>query len=304
MIRATESLGREVFANKLVSFANILVATDFSPVSDRALEYALSVARRYDSQIYLAHVIPVSADAMLAPEIAITSNDTQRRAAEEEIAAILESGRLRGVPHEVVIEEGALWPAVERLVKKYDIDLIVVGTHGSGAVRKMLLGSGAEEIFRQARRPVLTVGPAVGGETRREVAYRNILLATNFGVGAEREAAYAFSLAQEHSARLTLLNVIPHAGDSAEPGMAAERDQMARQLKELLPAGSEAWCCPEFRTAVGEPVEQILRVAAEIQADLIVMGAKPRKGLAGHVPHTKASRVVGSAPCPVLTIKS
>jgi nucleotide-binding universal stress UspA family protein len=304
MIRATESLGRGVFANKLVSFANILVATDFSPVSDRALEYALSVARRYDSQIYLTHVIPVSADAMLAPEIAITSNDAQRRAAEEEIAAILESGRMRGVPHEVLIEEGALWPAVERLVKKYDIDLIVVGTHGIGAVRKMLLGSGAEEIFRQARRPVLTVGPAVAGETRHEVAYRNILLATNFGVGAEREAAYAFSLAQEHGARLTLLNVIPHAGDSAAPRVAAERDQGARQLKELLPAGSEAWCCPEFRTAVGEPVEQILRVAGEIQADLIVMGAKPRKGLAGHVPHTKASRVVGSAPCPVLTIKS
>ena len=61
---------------------------------------------------------------------------------------------------------------------------------------------------------------------------------------------------------------------------------------------------PEFEMVIGEPVEEILRWANFKQADLIVMGAKSRKGLAGHVPHTKAERIIRAAKCPVLTIKS
>jgi nucleotide-binding universal stress UspA family protein len=304
VVQATESKQTGVLANELVSFANILVATDFSPVSDHALEYALSLARRYDGRIYLTHVIPASADVTLAPELALATSEKQRQAAESEIVGILESGRLRGVPHEVLIEEGALWPTIERFAKKYEIDLIVVGTHGAGGVKKLLLGSGAEEIFRQARIPVLTVGPKVKGEIPPEIVFKNILFATDFGPGAEREAGYAFSLAQEHGAKLTLLNVVPYVEDYSKGTVDAKRELVTHQLKELAAAGSDAWCKSEYLMTIGEPVEEILQQANQTKADLIVMGAKSRKGLAGHVPHTKASRVVRAAPCPVLTVKS
>jgi nucleotide-binding universal stress UspA family protein len=304
MIHATESTEKGVLANHMVSFANILVATDFSPVSDHALEYALSLARRYEGRIFLTHVIPPGADLTHAPEFAGTTSEKERRTAEQEMVGILESGRLRGVPHEVLIEEGTLWPAIEGLVKKHEIDLIVVGTHGVGAFKKMLLGSGAEQIFRQARIPVLTVGPKVKGETPREVEFKNILFATDFGAGAEREAAYAFSLAQEHGAKLTLLNVVPYMEDYSKGAVDAKRESVTRQLKELAPAGSDAWCKTEYLMTLGEPVEQILEVASHTKADLIVMGAKTRKSLAGHVPNTKDSGVICAAPCPVLTVKS
>jgi len=281
------------FADTRVSLAKILVPTDFSQTSDRALEQALSLARTYNSKIFLAHVIPL--DLMMAPELAEASREKMRRAAREGMQKLRMSGRFFGVPHDEIIEEGALWPNIEALIKKHEIDLVVLGTHGMGSVGKLLIGSSAEEIFRQARIPVLTVGPRVEREPLYGIELKNILFATAFGTGAERQAAYAFSLAQQHRSRLTLLHVEERPGDE---------QAISHQLQELVPNATDLYCLPLFRVERGNPAEEILRVAEETQADLIVLGAKPRKGLAGHVPHTKAYQVVSSASCPVLTIKS
>jgi len=300
-----EEIEEKVLANKLVQLTNILVGTEFSPASDRALDYALSLARRYDARIILTHVITSDAEVMLAPEIAANTHETAVRAAEEGIGQILLSGRLHGVPHEMLIEHGSLWPTMEALIAQHKIDLVVVGTHKVGRLQKALLGSGAEAIFRQAKCPVLTVGPAVEGEAPNELVFNNILFATDFGLGAEREAAYAFSFAQEHQANLTLLHVVNHADDYSQHVLTLKREAIVHELGELVPIGSEVWCKPEFRMKLGEPVNEILQTAREIKADLIVIGAKRKKGLAaGHALNTTAYKVVCGAPCPVLTVRS
>jgi nucleotide-binding universal stress UspA family protein len=311
MANTMEKMEEKVFESKLpleskmVQLTNILAATDFSPASDRALDCALSLARRYEARIFLTHVITSDADVMVAPEIMARTYETEVRGAEERMGEILISGRLRDVFHETVIEHGSLWPTLEALIGKHNIDLVVVGTQGAGGLQKVLLGSGAEQIYRQAKCPVLTVGPAVKGETPREAEFKNILFATDFGLGAERESAYAFSFAQEHQANLTLLHVVARAEDYSEEGLALKREAVTRELGELVPAGGELWCKAEYRMRLGEPVEEILQVAGEMKADLIVIGAKHGKGLAaGHALNSIASRVVRGAPCPVLTVRS
>ncbi|HTP67471.1 MAG TPA: universal stress protein, partial [Dongiaceae bacterium] len=145
-------------------------------------------------------------------------------------------------------------------------------------------------------------GPHAKDESLGKTDFKNILFATDFGPGVDREAAYAFALAQEHHARITLLNVVPYVEEFSEQAVTKRRDWVVRQLKELVPANARLEHKPEFLMVIGDPVEEILRFAQK--TDLIVMGAKPRKGLAGHVPHTKAYRVISAAKCPVLTIKS
>jgi nucleotide-binding universal stress UspA family protein len=291
-------------AKKLVSLARIMVATDFSPVSDRALEYAVSVARRFESRIYLTHVLTFGGHGMMEPEVGARSHEEVRKLAEESARKIKDSGRLQGIPHEIVIEEGSLWPTLENLIRKYEIDLLVLGTHGASGVLKVLAGSSAEQIFRQARIPVLTVGPAATGESQFAAEFKNILCATDFGPAAEREVAYAVALAQEHGARLMLLHVNPPPAKPSERDAVLQREDVTRKLEELVPGGGKGLCRPEFRLASGKPVEEILRLAKETKADLIVIGAKKRESLAGHIPHTKAYGVVCGAKCPVLTFKS
>ncbi|HMD41771.1 MAG TPA: universal stress protein [Candidatus Acidoferrum sp.] len=286
-----------------VLLTKILVTTDFSEISDHALDYAVSLAKRYDARIYLAHIITPDPFQFAEPQLAQATYEKVRQAAEEGITDILISGKLRGVPHEVLLEEGNVWPSLEKLITDHEIDLVVVGTHGRGKVQKLLIGSVAEEIFRQANCAVLTVGPAVKGDGSKEVELKNILFATDFGPGAEKAAAHAFSLAQEHGARLSLLHVIESSAAYTEESVARQREINIARMKQLMPAGSENWCKPEFRVTFGAAVEEILHAAKELGADLIVMGAKPRRSLAGHVPLTIAYKIVTKATSPVLTVR-
>ena len=303
MPQVAEHVKSTLESGKRVSLTKILVTTDFSEASDRALDYAITLARRYDARIYLTHVISPDPFQFAEPQLAQATYEKVRQAAEEGITDLLISGKLRGLPHEVLMEEGNVWPTLEKLIAEHEIDLVVAGTHGRGKVQKILIGSVAEEIFRQADAPVLTVGPAVKGQTRKEVELDNIVFATDFGPGAERAAAYALSLAQEHGAHLTLLHVIESAATYTEESVARQKEINVGRMKQLMPHGIEDWCKPEFRVTFGSAVEEILVAAKESNANLIVMGAKSRKNLAGHVPLTVAYNVVTKAPCPVLTVR-
>jgi nucleotide-binding universal stress UspA family protein len=299
-----EKVEGKIEAKKAISLKNIMVATDFSEATDRALDYAVSLARRFGSRIYLTHVITFEGHELMEPDLAAPTVVDLRRLAEEGTKKIESSGRLSGVPYQVVIEEGKLWTGIEALLKKYEIDLLVLGTHGLGGIDKVLIGSSAEELFRQVQVPVLTVGPGAKGEPLRETEFKNILFATDFGKWAEREAAFAFALAQEHRAKLTMLHVFANVKQTTSPDAVRERDRITRLLKELLPTEFEVLCKPDYQVAYGEPGEEILRTAQATKADLIVMGAKKGQTFAGHLPHTKAYHVVCGAKCPVLTIKS
>ncbi|HKO04692.1 MAG TPA: universal stress protein [Candidatus Acidoferrales bacterium] len=299
-----EKIEKKVPSYQPVSLAKVMVATDFSSVSSHALDYAVSLARRFRSRLYLTHVITYEGHGVMEPEVGAPSREQLRNNAEAQAKAVVDSGRLYGVPNEVMIEEGPLWPALESLIEQNKIDLLVLGTHGMSGPMKVLFGSSAEEIFRQARLPVLTVGPAVTLDAPFEAEFKTILFATDFGPGTDREAAFAYSLAQEHRAKLVLLHVIPHTETHFDRETTLEKDSFTHQLQELVPEGAEVLCKPEFHLAYGHPVEEILRVAKEMKADLIVIGAKKRGSLAGHIPSTKAFNLVRTARCPVLTIKS
>jgi nucleotide-binding universal stress UspA family protein len=285
-------------------FKNILLATDFSPASKKALEYAASLARRYGSALYLTHVISVEGYPLASPGYTVSSLKNMHDSARQGFRDLLKSGELFELPYKVLIQEGSFWPSIEETIKTYEIDLLVVGTHGAGAVKKILIGSAAEEIFRKAWVPVLTVGPSVAKEPLYEMEFKSILFASDFGTSAEREAGYAVSLAQKHCSKLRLVHVLPHPEAYGNDVLAVKRETSRAKLQELVATEADLHCKLDFEVTVGEPVEEILRIAADTKADLIIMGAKARSSLAGNVPHSKAYRVACGARCPVLTVRS
>ena len=294
----TQTELRAVRADQKISLSRIMVLTDFSEVSELALQYAMALLRRYEARVYLTHVLTPKSYA-LEPGLAELTFRNMREAAEKAFEEILNAGKLRGVPHETLLPTGELWSTIERLIRQYEIDLVVTGTHGRGKFKKMVLGSVAEEVFRQADCPVLTVGPQARKRTPHEMDLNDILFATDFGTGAARAAQYAFSLAQEHGAHLTMLHVV---AESAAYTRECEELDIAR-MKQFMPAETENWCKVDFRVAFGAPVEEILNEERETGAGLIVMGAKARNALASHRPLSIAYNVVASAKCPVLTVR-
>ena len=107
----TQTAGTGIPLDKQHFFKNILFATDFSPASRKALEYAASLARRYGSTIYLTHVITVDGYPLASPEYAVSSLQKMHVEAMQGFRELLKSGELIELPYKVLIQEGNLWPS-------------------------------------------------------------------------------------------------------------------------------------------------------------------------------------------------
>lgn len=289
-------------ASKRIALTNILFATDFSPCSNAALTYALAIASQYGAKLYGAHILPSGDYVFVAPD-AWPGYAQQEEELQREAAARLEE-QIRGVPHEVLSGVGAVWNVLSRLIGEHEIDLLVVGTHGRTGARKLLMGSVAERIFRQAACPVLSVGPNVSCKPAGEIHFQNILIATDFGEESLAALPYAISLAEEDQAQLTLLHVVrePAAGILEQE---AVRATLMRRLQKLVPPEAESWCRVQCLVEFGgPPAERIVEIVTDRAVDLIVLGVRPTPGaVITHVAHTTAQHIVAHAACPVLTIR-
>jgi nucleotide-binding universal stress UspA family protein len=294
-----------VQANKRIDLKNIVFLTDFSEPSDAALPYASAIARTYGSVVHALHVVLPSPYTYMALEAAGTVLGDEEDLAKAEMQRVEAS--LMGLPRQVMIERGAgVWPVLSEKLKEHKIDLIVLGTHGRTGVQKMLLGSAAEEVFRRARVPVLTIGPEVTKGVHSGGRFRCVLFATDFNAVSSAAAAYAVSLAQENGARLVLLHVLPKPRQGKASYSELSVAEGLHKLQELVPAEAELWCKPEPMVLHGNPAEETLLAAQQCGADLIVLGVRGLDELAKlrtRVARATAYQVVVQAPCPVLTVR-
>ncbi|HYL63828.1 MAG TPA: universal stress protein, partial [Candidatus Methylomirabilis sp.] len=250
-----------------VRFQNILFATDFSATADRALPYAIEIARRSVATIHAVYVISPDGSPFAPPEEwAEIARDQEEFLEREKKRLELE---LQELPHEFLTLSGAVWENLERVIRDKNVDLLVLGTHGRTGIAKALLGSVAEKIFRQATCPVLTVGPGVAPRAAHAAAaeLNCILYATDFSPESLAAARCAISLAKDHRAQLILLH-------TEEDGMKGQEDLALETLKNVVPLGACLASEPNYLVERGPAADAILRAAKKAHADLIVLGAR------------------------------
>ncbi len=288
-----------VQARTRITVKNILFATDFSAASNAAAPIAFQIAQRYEAKVYGVHVNRFDDYTAAAPNAWAAIAEAAERENKEDAGRLNE--QLQGIEHEVVIGEGNIWEVVSNLIKEKEIDLVVLGTRGRTGLGKTILGSVAEQILRQAPCPVLTVGPHVNLWSDGYAKMREILYATDLAIDTPIAAPYAISLAQENQAHLVLLHVI----EDAKAGDLVDRvvDVKERKLQQLVTEQAGLWCEPTYIVEQGPAAEKILDVAKRRPTDLIVLGARPAKGLATHLNMGTVHKVVSQATCPVLTVR-
>lgn len=295
---------KTIDAGTRIQLTNILFLTDFSLASAAAVPYAAEVARRFGARLHALHVQTPIINPMTEP----ATWAALEKAAETE-TKIQRETLLKSFPDlkpKVIIGEGDFWSTLLSVVEENKIDLIVLGTRGRSGVGKFFLGSVAEEVFRRAPCPVMTVGPRSASESARRDNVSEIVYATDFSTESVAAAAYAISLAQEFLAHLTLLHVIP----DEEPGDLVHCRELVKSadslLRNLIPSAAELWCEPGFAVEQGSPAEKILEVANRRKADLIILGVHRSSGFPGaatHLPISTAHKVVSNAACPVITVR-
>jgi nucleotide-binding universal stress UspA family protein len=304
----------------MIEIPRILCPTDFSDCSRRALDHAVAIAKWYESTITLLHVRAVVPAAAYAPAGGVLPTSLTPEDPNALVAAMKRLGEGAGgtgVPMEYDIADGAPAAEILRKAEAMPADLLVMGTHGRSGFDRLVLGSIAEKVLRKAACPVLTVPSGAPDVVPAPVLFKRIVCAIDFSDCSMQALSYAMSLAQEADADLTLVHVIevppdvPREVHENEFGIPrslreyvalAEEDRRAR-LEAAVPEGVRAYCRVDSALPTGKPYREILRVAGERKADLLVIGIHGRGAVDRMLFGSTAEHLVRQASCPVLTLR-
>jgi nucleotide-binding universal stress UspA family protein len=289
----------------------ILCPVDLSDVSRHTIAHAALLARWYKARIAALHVcnpvtIPATDFARVGADVpGLTAEELKD--AREQVAACFSS--ITDVDIDLFVQTGQPAKQILAAATSLSADMIVIGTHGAGGFEHLLLGSVAEKVLRRSPCPVLTVPPQ--SRTTSTLPFKRILCPIDFSDSSLAALEFAFSLAQEGDADLTMLHVFEWPEGllmtgpivSPEYRQSLESDASTR-LENLVPAAVRDYCRPSIRFRDGKAHREILGVATDERCDLIIMGVHGRNVLDLMLFGSTTNQVIRHATCPVLTLKA
>ena len=297
----------------VIEFKQILCPVDFSESSIRSFAHAAALARWYDAQLTVLHVVPTFEPLLIRGQLGETIHVPQvsREQVLEEMRQALHLDAA-SPDARVAAEPGDAPTTIVDQALSTGTDLIVMGTHGRRGFKRLLLGSVAETVLREAPCPVLTVPPQAPAGASQEVTFKRILCPIDFSESALQALGFALDLARQADGLVTMLHVLEWLAEEAprvsthlnipEYRRSLAADAEAR-LRLLVADESRTWTEIDNVIVFGRAYREILRAADEKPADLIVMGAQGRGGVGRALFGSTTQQVVRGAPCPVLTVR-
>jgi nucleotide-binding universal stress UspA family protein len=275
---------------------HVLCPVDLSGAAAKALRYAAAFSSALGAQLTVLFVDSVASEH---------PRDIESRDLPAFIAATV--GPSDNV-HQIQ-QQGEPINEILRMAAALDCDLIVMGTHGRTGVQRLLLGSVAENVLRRSATPVLVVPLAMA---KREDLARidSLICAVDFAEGAQRVVEYAVSVTATTGARLVVAHVLEWLEESdSQPshdahGFPSSEDDAVARLNTLITSEMRACCSPELAVGYGSPGDELLRLAKERVADLIVLGVRRRNAVDLALFGSTVRRLLHDAPCPVLTVST
>jgi nucleotide-binding universal stress UspA family protein len=295
--------------------SHVLCAIDFSDESRHALDHAVVLAKWYNAALtgvfaYQPLLSAVPDGGFTYPSV-LPLEEVDRKALEARLESFLDAANPADLQRNVRVVVNSPAEGILEAAKATGTDLIVMGTHGAGGFQHLILGSNAERVLRRAACPVLTVPPRA--RKTSTLPFKRILCPVDFGDASKAALELAASIASEGDADLTLLHVL-EPGVDADPLPSrsfttpeyhlARHEQACAQLKALLDDDMREWCRPTTRIVRGKTYREILGVATEDAADLIVMGVHGRNPVDLALFGSTTNQVVRAATCPVLTLRA
>jgi len=300
-------------------FRTILVPTDGSEPSQAAVRLAVRIARERGCGIAFCHAINYGQAVALtttpygvsgAPEM-IEALNSEGEAIVADAAAIAKHS---GLSPTTKVLEGGVVSAISRYAEEEGVDAIVMGTRGLGGLHELVLGSTAEGLVREASVPVFVTHARTALRADDGPLFKRILVAIDDSDPSDAAAGFATALAPSGGSTLIFSTIVDtraafdtasNYGGNVQPIL----DEWQFDAKLLLAraAGRARDACvasAQELIAMGEPIEEILRMASSQHADLIVMGTHGRRGLRRMVMGSVAEGVVRKSLIPVAVVRT
>ncbi|WP_153556756.1 universal stress protein [Roseimaritima sediminicola] len=249
---------------------SIVVATDFSERSDRAIRRAKLLAREFESHLHLVHVVDDD-----QPRVIVQAKQT---ASTELLAKLTQTlGNVDRVQCDFRVALGKPFLAITQAARELDADLIVIGPHRRQLLRNILVGTTAERTIRTADRPVLMANGVPSG------LYRRALVASDLSDESQAMIHQAQELRLMNRLGVSLLHVYSAPGSTLvnRTSMSEAEKQsyldsiqnrsMQQTVAFMQRVGIEEMT-PLVQHATANIAETICDTAREMSADLVVLG--------------------------------
>ncbi|MGA8532152.1 MAG: universal stress protein [Acidobacteriaceae bacterium] len=279
----------------------ILVATDLADI-DYLIPHAMAQARACGGALTLAHVIPpgeaIPLDASAIPYLDVAEM-------KKEALGILQPAATRvrdsGIPCDVFVVQGSPKEQIVALVRETHAGRVIAGTHSRRHLKRFFLGSVAHQILRSAEVPVCTIGPNAH-QTSSFGAPRTILHPVSLCAGFDESAHIAMEMAEFYRANITLLHVLSR-NVQTQPDADRVMEWTKAELRRIIPDEAPLWTHAAVQVEIGDVVDEVLNVAAEIDADLIVLGVNRDGAFWPIRGDDTVYNIIARAKAPVLSIR-
>jgi nucleotide-binding universal stress UspA family protein len=291
----------------------ILFPTDFSESANAALGRALFLAECLEAELHMLHAVVLHEFDPNNPEHDFPGAEEVFRKlfeiADSNMAGLLKQHGREMLTLREIKRRGVSAPEVIlSYAEEMGADLIVMGTHGRRGPARLLLGSVAEAVTRNALCPVLTV--RADARSVREESVKKILVPVDFSEASELTLRYAEQLGHLYHSGLELLHVTeenpyPYFYSPSESGALKERLERAGEALAKLAADNLSKSL-SYTTSVrsGRVASEILDHVKEKDVDLLVIGTHGLSGLERVLVGSTAEQVIREAGCPVFVVKS
>ena len=281
--------------------STILFASEVPP-NEKAFSFALAQASEFGADLILFHAYDTLVVAASETSgIRYYDYAAAARAEIEHLQPLAERAKKAGLRCEVIVRPGLAADQILAFLREREVDRVIMGTHSPGPIGKLLVGSVAEAVLRNATIPVCIVGPEVVEGAYRNFATRTILCAASMLESSHVVASFAAELAAQHSATLILQHVI-RPQDKAEELAGRTLDQVEADLFSLVPVDLQDKISVQTIVVPGDPTEELLYQARAQQADLMVLGAQGASAFAAIARHGVVYKVLAHSHCPVITM--
>jgi nucleotide-binding universal stress UspA family protein len=280
--------------------ATILFASEI-PVNEKAFSFAVAEAAEFGADLVLFHVYDSPETPVSDRSGSIRYDYSSARAEKRLFEPFAQRAKNLGIHCRTVVRSGSAADQILGILSGRKIDRIVIGAHSPGPIGKLLVGSVAEAVIRNANVPVNVVGPYVVEGSYRHPACRTILCSAGEHEASRVVASFAAELAARHKASLILQHVIPPQ-ESAEVLAGRTLGQLENELASMVPPRLQDRVEVRTRAVLGDPTEELLYQGRSQRANLIVMGAQGASPFAAATRAGIVYKVLAYAQCPVITL--
>jgi nucleotide-binding universal stress UspA family protein len=289
------------------SFPKILFPVDYSDASAKAVPYVRDMVRRNQAELTVFHSLPLislpvaTGDFLGAVPMAPATPEI--RAVEKERLAFFTAKHFSDLHTRQVLADGEAAPSLEEEVAQHGIDLVMMPTHGAGAIRRLLLGSVAAKILHDLNCAVWTFVPGHTKDFNEAAGFRSIVCALTGHIEEDAVIARkAGEFAREHQSRLTLVHVVEPPPVTWEFDFESYRDKLMGDAEaRLLKLDSELGLEAGVRIVCDMIPRGIHDVCTEEEASLLIVGRGHARDGLGRI-WSQLYSTIREAPCPVLSV--